>query len=136
MSVICDDISAKEIIEAALVRKICEPYRGLVVIDHKSGIGNVMGAIVFNNYDQRDVHFTCVMNAPISMRDARFVARYVFRQLGCKRCTAITSELNMAAQRALLQLGFQYEGRLRQHYDEGDGLIYGILKSEQRIARI
>jgi hypothetical protein len=132
MTIICDDESAKAIVEAALVRKLWEPFRGLVV---KHG-GETVGAIVFNNYDQRDVHFTCVMSAPISMKDARYVARYVFGQLGCRRCTAITSEFNVAAQKALRQLGFKREGRLRQHFEEGDGLIYGILKSEQRIARI
>lgn len=131
MTVEVDDVAAQDIIEAALVRKICQPFRGLVV---RHGMETV-GAIIFNNYDQHDVHFTCVMNAPISMKDARFVARYVFHHLGCRRCTAITSELNMAARRALLQLGFKFEGRLREHFDEADGLVYGILRSEQRIAR-
>lgn len=132
MTIVADNWSAREIVEAALVRKICEPFRGLVV---KHGL-NVIGAIIFNNYDQCDIHFTCVLSAPIGMRDARYVARYVFLQLGCRRCTAITSELNLAARRALLQLGFKFEGRLREHFDEGDGLVYGILRSEQKIVRI
>jgi hypothetical protein len=107
---------------------------GLVV---KHGI-NTVGAIVFNNYDAflKNIHFTCVLSAPISMRDARYVARYVFGQLGCRRCTAVTSEFNMAARRALLQLGFKFEGRLRDHFDESDGLVYGLLRREQKIARI
>lgn len=132
MTIELDDRGAKAIVEAALVRKICEPFRGLVVTRGES----VIGAIIFNNYDERDIHFTCVMNQPISMRDARIVARYVFVQLGCRRCTAVTSELNLAARRALLQLGFQFEGRLHDHYDEADGLIYGLLRSKQKIARI
>ena len=132
MTVLCDNESAKAIIEAALVRKLWEPFRGLVV---KHGMETV-GAIVFNNYDQHDVHFTCVLSAPISVRDARYVAGYVFRQLGCRRCTAITSELNLAARRALLQLGFKFEGRLREHFEEADGLVYGILRSEQKITRL
>lgn len=132
MTIVSDNVAAKAIIEAALVRKLWEPFRGLVV---KRGIETV-GAIVFNNYDQHDVHFTCVLSAPITMRDARYVARYVFVQLGCRRCTAITSELNMAARRALLQLGFKFEGRLRDHFDEADGLVYGILRSEQKIVRL
>jgi hypothetical protein len=132
MTIVCDNEAAKAIIEAALVRKLWEPFRGLIV---KCGMATT-GAIVFNNYDQRDVHFTCVLTAPIGIRDARYVARYVFKQLGCRRCTAVTSEFNVAAQRALLQLGFQLEGRLREHFDGADGLIYGILRSEQKIARI
>jgi len=132
MAVISDNTAAKAIIEAALVRKIWEPFRGLIV---KHGMETV-GAIIFNNYDQRDVHFTCVMSAPISMRDARYVAKYVFKQLGCRRCTAITSERNVAARRALLKLGFKFEGKMRDHYDDEDGVMYGLLRSEQKIVRI
>jgi hypothetical protein len=131
MTIVCDNDSARAIVEAALLRKLWEPFRGLVI---KTGC-ETTGAIVLNNYDQQDVHFTCVLSAPIGIRDARFVARYVFRQLGCRRCTAVTSELNLAAQRALLQLGFKWEGRLREHYPEADGLVYGLLRSEQKIAR-
>jgi RimJ/RimL family protein N-acetyltransferase len=133
MTITCDSVSAKAIIEAALVRKLWEPFRGLIV---QRGMGETIGAIVFNNYDQRDVHFTCVLSAPIGIKDARYVARYVFKQLGCARCTAVTGEFNIAAQRALLQLGFKFEGRLREHFEEGDGLVYGILRSEQKIARL
>lgn len=139
MTIICDDESAKAIIEAALVRKLWEPFRGLVVKrqSHRyPGEMITVGAIVFNNYDQRDVHFTCVLSEPIGIKDARYVARYVFKQLGCARCTAITSEFNMAARRALLQLGFKFEGCLRGHFEEGNGLVYGILRSEQKIARL
>jgi hypothetical protein len=134
MTVICDDEAAKTIVEAALERKIWAPFRGLIV---KHGI-NTVGAIIFNNYDQLDVHFTCVMseNSPMSMKDARYVARYVFEKLGCRRCTAITSDNNLAAQRALLQLGFRFEGRLRWHFADADGLVYGILRWEQKIVRL
>jgi hypothetical protein len=131
MTIICDNDSARAIVEAALLRKIWEPFRGLVV---KQGL-ETAGAIVFNNWDGQDVHFTCVLAAPIGMRDARYVARYAFRQLGCRRCTAVTSEANIAARRALKQLGFRWEGRLREHYPDADGLVYGLLKSEQKIAR-
>ena len=137
MTIYCDDSSAKKIVERALEKPICEPFRGLLIRNNNHAI---IGAIVFNNYEGSNVYFTCVMSGgprgSISMKDARYVARYVFKQLGCRRCTAITSELNMAARRALLQLGFKFEGRLREHFDEADGLVYGILRSEQKIARI
>jgi RimJ/RimL family protein N-acetyltransferase len=131
MTIICDNDSARAIVEAALLRKIWEPFRGMVV---KKGMETI-GAIVFNNYDGQDVHFTCMLSAPIGMTDARFVARYAFRQLGCRRVSAVTSESNIAARRALVQLGFKWEGRLREHFPDADGLVYGLLKSEQKIAR-
>jgi hypothetical protein len=132
MTIFCDNDQARAIVEAALLRKLCEPFRGLVVTNERQ---QMIGAIVFNNYDQQDIHFTCVLSAPIGMRDARFVARYAFSQLGCRRCTAVTSEDNLAARRALQQLGFKWEGRLREHFPEGDGLVYGLLRSEQKIAK-
>lgn len=132
MTILRADEMAKQIIESALVRKIYEPFLGLVI----ANVGRPTGAIIFNNYEGSDVHFTCVLRSHISMRDARYVARYVFGQMGCKRCTAVTSELNIAAQRALRQLGFKFEGRMRDHFNEADGLIFGILRSEQKIARL
>jgi hypothetical protein len=132
MTIISDNWAAKEIVEAALVRKICEPFRGLVI---KDGM-NVSGAIIFNNYDQHDIHFTCVLSRPIGMRDARSVARYVFEQLGCRRCTAVTASSNYPARKALLQLGFRQEGILREHFELDDGVVYGMLRSEQKIVRM
>jgi hypothetical protein len=131
MTILCDNNAAKAILEAGLVRKISEPFCGLVV---KRGI-ETTGAIVFNHYNYHDVHFMCILSEPIGIRDARYVARYVFGHLGCRRCTAITSEFNIAAQRALRQLGFKFEGRLRDHFEESDGLLFGILRSEQKIAK-
>lgn len=133
MTIECDNAAAKTIIGAAFPKiNILEPFCGLIV---KRGIYTI-GAIMFNRYDYRDIHFSCVMSEPIGMRDARYVARYVFKQLGCRRCTAITQEGNIAAQRALRQLGFKFEGRMRDHFDDSDGLVYGLLRSEQKIARI
>jgi RimJ/RimL family protein N-acetyltransferase len=132
MSVECDSWAAKQIVEVSLGKPICEPFIGLILKDEEQ----VTGAIIFNGYDKTDVHFTCVLNRPIGVRDARYVARYVFGKLGCKRCTAVTSEYNMAARRALLQLGFKHEGILRDHFEDADGFIYGILRSEQKIARM
>jgi hypothetical protein len=131
MTIVVDSWSAREIMETALVRKICEPFLGLVVKDG----ADVVGAIIFNNYDQYDIHFTCVLSAPIGIRDARFVARYVFGQLGCRRCTAVTASSNYPARKALLQLGFRQEGILREHFELDDGVIYGMLRSEQKIAK-
>lgn len=133
MTIQLDNDSAKAIIEKAFPKiNVLEPFCGLLV---KHGIETV-GAIIFNRYDFRDVHFSCVMSKPIGMSDARCVARYVFKQLGCRRCTAITQEDNIAAQRALRKLGFKYEGRMRDHFDDSDGLVYGLLRSEQKIARM
>jgi hypothetical protein len=133
VSVRHDDAAAREIAEAAFGVKIFEPFTGLVLIDDE---GRADGACIFNNYDGRDVHFTCVNNHRMRMTDARVVATYVFDKLGCHRCTAITRRHNWPARKALRQLGFKIEGFLREHFPDDDAVIYGVLKSEQKIARI
>jgi hypothetical protein len=127
-----DARAAKSIVEKALGLEICEPFSGLVMVNG----GRYTGACIFNNYNKRDVHFTCVSRGLLKMSEARFVARYVFETLGCHRCTAITSGKNEAAIKALVQLGFRYEGTLREHYKDADGAVFGLLCSEQRIVRL
>lgn len=124
--------AARLIVEKALGLKICEPYSGLVIVRD----GRYRGACIFNNYNKRDVHFTCVSQGILQMSEARFVARYVFETLGCHRCTAVTRGTNEAAIKALVQLGFRYEGTLREHYDDADGAVFGLLRSEQKIVRL
>lgn len=123
-----DDTRAREIVEKALRVKIYEPFSGIVMSDN--------GACIFNNYDGRDVHFTCVSSGLLKMHEARFVARYVFETLGCHRCTAVTRGTNGRAIKALAQLGFRYEGTLREHFEDADGGVFGLLRSEQRIVRL
>src|SRR4030088_1870870 len=97
-----DAQAAREIIEKALKVRIYAPFSGIVMVDDKSG--KYTGSCIFNNYDGRDVHFSCVSEGLLKMSEARFVARYVFEQLGCHRCTAVTRGTNTPAIKALVQL--------------------------------
>lgn len=127
-----DPQSARHIVEKSLRVRIYEPFCGLTIVED----GRRTGACIFNNYDGRDVHFTCVYSGVLKMQDARFVARYVFGQLGCHRCTAVTRMYNRRAIHALKKLGFIEEGILREHFHDADGIVFGLLRSEQRIARL
>ncbi len=133
MSVKHDDEAARLIAEAAFGKKMYEPFVGLVLFDDK---GQADGACIFNNWDGRDINFTCVNSHRLRPTDARFVAKYVFGQLNCHRCTAVTARHNSPARKALRQLGFKVEGFLREHFNDDDGVVYGLLRSEQRIARL
>jgi hypothetical protein len=133
MSVKHDDAAAREIAEGAFGKQIYEPFTGLVMVDDD---GCADGACIFNNFDGRDVHFTCVNSHLLRPSDARFVAKYVFEQLGCHRCTAITARHNAPARKALRQLGFKIEGFLREHFPNDDAVVYGLLRSEQKIVRL
>lgn len=127
-----DGNCARAIVEQTLRVKIWEPFTGIIMTTD----GKFTGACIFNNYDGRDVHFTCVNRGILKMSEARFVARYVFEKLGCHRCTAITRGTNRLAIKALVQLGFVYEGTLREHFEDADGAVFGLLRSEQRIATL
>lgn len=62
----------------------------------------------------------------------RAVFRYVFEQLGCRRCTGrVSASLPWAQQ--LERLGFREEGRLREAApDGGDTIVFGMLRPECR----
>jgi RimJ/RimL family protein N-acetyltransferase len=133
--VIQDDREAKTIVEAACctLLPIVEPFSGLVFFDDTRTIG----AAVFNNYNGRDVHFSCTLSeGDVGMKIARCVAWYVFKNLDCHRCTAITARTNVKAWVALEKIGFRWEGVLREHFpDNVDGIVMGLLRSEQRLLR-
>lgn len=131
--VVQNDLGARMLVEINLGIKISEPYTGLLLMDGKRPIG----ACIFNNHEAgRNIHFTCVMLEPyVGMRIARRVAWYVFKVMGCRRCTATTPRSNIKAIAALESIGFKLEGVMREYFPNDDGLVYGILRSEQKLLR-
>lgn len=128
--------AARQIVERDLGIHITEPFAGLLLVDLEKEA--ITGAVIFNHYkpDHSDVEFTCVLRKPdVGMRMARRVAWYAFKVLDCRRCTAVTKRSNTKAQTALETLGFRVEGYLREYFGEEDGIIYGLLRSEQRLVR-
>lgn len=129
---VMDNKGAKDIVEHELNTTVCDPFIGIRLVHL---YGHDYGACIFNNYEGRDIHFTCVLYHSISLGDVRRISRYVFEQLRCERVTAITRESNGKARRALRRLGFKHEGTLRGHYDGDDGMVYGLLRTEQKVLR-
>lgn len=133
--VVQNNKEAKAIVEHELGMEIKDPYSGLLLHDD----GNLIGACVFTSYKPyfRDVEFTCVLLKPdVGMRIARRVAWFVFKNLNCHRCTAITARSNNRAQTALESIGFHVEGYLREYFPNNeDGIVYGLLRSEQKLLR-
>lgn len=132
-----NDKEAKAIIEHDLGIHITEPFAGLLLADMEKEV--LIGACIFNHYkpDHRDVEMTCVLHKPdIGMRVVRRLAWYVFKIMDCHRCTAVTKRSNTKAQTALETLGFHVEGCFREYFsDDEDGIIYGLLRSEQNLLR-
>lgn len=64
----------------------------------------------------------------------RAVFRYPFRQLGCRRVTALIAAHNAASRRITEKLGFRQEGVLRAAVPGDDLIVYGMLREECKLA--
>lgn len=101
--------------------------------------GNLVGGVVFNNYTTRDIHMH-VAGVGSHWLNRRFIGevfRYIFHQLGCRRCTGLVARSNEHAQQFDLKLGFMYEGVLRAHLpNDEDAFIFGMLREECRWLKV
>jgi hypothetical protein len=125
-----DDEAARKYIAARVCVHIAKPFIGLLV-EH-DGIKN--GAVILNDYRPgQNIELTAHTCGNWSVADVRDIARYCFARV--KRITAHTSVDNMRAIRMLETLGFKREGVMREWFEDSDAIVFGLLKSEQRIYR-
>lgn len=107
-------------------------YQALAIL---SDAGDFVGGVIVSNFRGTDCEISCAAETPAAWRPTVMcgVFTYIFMQLGCVRCTSITTKRNRKARNFLLDLGFQLEGNIRLGYDgTKDALIYGLLASECR----
>lgn len=126
-----DDIAAKLYIEQRERVAICDPYIGLIV----ERDGKQVGAFILNDYTPgRNIEMSAVITGNVGMPDLRNIFRYCFDRV--HRVTARTSIKNTRTIYMLGVLGFHREGLLREWFRDGtDAVVFGLLKSEQRIYR-
>lgn len=125
-----DSETAKRFVESKLKVAICDPYIGLLV---ERG-GKQIGAVIINDYTPgRNIELTVVANGPWGMTDFRDIIRYCFDRV--RRITMRTSVKNDRAIKMLNALGFKREGVLREWFEDSDAIVFGLLRSEQRICR-
>lgn len=94
-----------------------------------------VGGVIVSNFRKTDCELSCAAETPLAWRHQvlQTIFDYTFTQLGCVRCTSITTKRNRRARAFLEGLGFQLEGNLRLGYDgRKDALIYGLLAAECR----
>lgn len=107
-------------------------YQAFAILNNKD---DFCGAVIVSNFREHDCELSCASEtgSAWSFKVIHDVFDYVFNQLGCVRCTAITKKGNKKARAFLEGMGFQLEGNLRLGYDGiKDALIYGLLASECR----
>lgn len=90
--------------------------------------GEIITGIVFNHFEQTDVHMT-IAGHYWPRGFLADIGNYAFDQLKCLRMTAITEQPRVV--RMAERLGGQVEGRMRNHFGEGrDGYLVGFLKQD------
>ena len=87
---------------------------------------------VYHLFCGADIHIAVAADSPkwATRGILAGLFHYPFIQLGCRRVTAITPKYNARARKFALSLGFRLEGKMRQHYDGKDAIVYGMLKHE------
>ena len=98
----------------------------------------LVGVVAFFNYrwPNIEVAFHCEdYRWALNRNGVAEVFRYPFKQLKCKRVTALCDRKDKRARRMVERLGFKEEGKLRKAAERGDLIIYGLLPDELRIGR-
>ena len=107
-------------------------YSAFMVVNDSN---DFVAGVVISNFRDTDCEVSCASESSAAWRPqvCRAIFKYIFEQLGCARCTSITTKRNGKARGFLEALGFQLEGNVRLGYDGvKDALIYGLLASECR----
>ena len=126
-----DSEAARRYIEKELKTHVSDPFIGLIVERGDKHIGAVL---LFDFRPETNIEITVASSGPWSVSDVRNIIRYCF---GCaQRITARVSVNNARAIFSMEALGFQREGLLREFFKDGDAVIYGLLRREQKIVRL
>jgi hypothetical protein len=126
-----DDEGARGFIIKELCRMPADPFIGLLIERDAKQIG----AVILNDYVPGcNIEITMAFKGPLSIKDVRDIARYCF--LRVQRVTARTSVNNARSIKMLTALGFKHEGLMRQFFKDSDAIVFGLLKSEQRIVKL
>jgi hypothetical protein len=96
--------------------------------------GKPLAAVVFNCYTRSDIELTVVAER-VTRGVIRYVAGYVFDQLGCRRATVRTKKKNKYAQKMALRCGFKFESVARHYFVDDDAVVFRMLRHECRWTR-
>lgn len=127
------DVLAREFIKRSLGIELEYPFCGYAV---KNADDVVVGAFAFTNYTQDNVELTVAVNDRLTVRLVRFIVWLAFFDLGCRRITARTRASNTRAIRAIEKSGAKREGVAREYFNGEDAIMFGLLRSEQRLIKL
>jgi hypothetical protein len=90
----------------------------------------LLAAVLYNNFEPPNIQITFVTTSPrwASRQVIGRILGYPFRELGCRRISAITPARNKQARAFMLRLGFNEEGHHPDYFENDAGVSYGLLK--------
>jgi RimJ/RimL family protein N-acetyltransferase len=106
------------------------PFEVLAAV---SDSGQLLGGVIFISYRRTDIE-TLWAGEPgwLTRGNLRSIFTYPFEQLGVRRVTGIIHRKNKQARKIAEKIGFKLEGVCRQAFNNGDAIVYGIIKQECR----
>lgn len=109
-----------------------EPFTALGVMKN----GKLAGAVIFNDYDARNVEMTMVGPHAFTKDVVRELFSYAFDELGCLRISVTIPEKNLENCKKALRWGWIPEGRKRDYYAVNEhAVIFGMTRDECRFLR-
>ncbi len=96
--------------------------------------GDLICVIVIHQYVKPNVTMSVAATSPrwAAKGNIAIIGKWIFEDLGCGRITAIIRKNNKRARRISEGLGFQHEGKLRRAMNDGDIILYGLLKEDHK----
>lgn len=93
---------------------------------------NIIASVLYTRYRWPDLEMHMYSSTPkwCNKRVLKAMFSYPFKQLNCRRVTAVTDPANPAVCHFLERLGFKEEGRQRHGLPNGDALLLGMLREE------
>jgi len=126
------DAKAKAYIDNALNINLSLPFCGYVIANK---LNDTVGAFVYNGFTGDNVELTIACEERVTISIARFIALIAFFDLGCNRMTARTRISNQRAIKAMLNVGFKFEGVAREYFGGEDAIMFGMLAKEQKLVK-
>lgn len=107
-----------------------ESYGEHISVGIADAEGKLIAGVVYNNYSQGNIELSIASISPLWATKHRIesILGYPFKQLGCRRLTAVTARDNHRIRDFLKRLGFMHEGTLHDALERGDAVIYGMTK--------
>lgn len=136
MKVVYPDQEQNELLSAWLSKRLGGGLGGqcLAIMDD----ARLVGVVAFFNFrwPNIEVAFLCEdYRWALNREGIREVLSYPFRQLDCRRITALIERKNMRARKMVQRLGFIEEGKLRKAGEHGDIIVYGLLPEDFRLGK-